>query len=226
MKTIVIGDLHGKTVWEQIEPKKYDKIIFLGDYVDNYDSTDEEIIENLKAIIKFKKQHKDKVVLLIGNHDIQYMDGGRLMVCSGYRDSYAKELNLIFQNNEDLFLEFFVIQGKNKYGGNNYVFSHAGFSRSLCEIYEISFNKYPDTPCHIGDRSGLYNIGKSRGGLHEHGGIFWADKSELESDYLPAIHQVVGHSKVKDFVRYGDHKSSIAFVDCLDSVTKFYEIDI
>ena len=28
MKTISIGDIHGKNVWKQVDPNKYDKIIF------------------------------------------------------------------------------------------------------------------------------------------------------------------------------------------------------
>ena len=38
MKIISIGDLHGKDVWKQIDPANYDKIIFVGDYTDDFPS--------------------------------------------------------------------------------------------------------------------------------------------------------------------------------------------
>jgi predicted MPP superfamily phosphohydrolase len=71
MRIIAIGDLHGKDCWLTIDPDKYDKIIFVGDYVDASDISREKIVENLEQVIAFKLKHPEKVELLLGNHDIQ-----------------------------------------------------------------------------------------------------------------------------------------------------------
>ena len=74
---LILPDIHGRTFW--VEPCKnkdnYDKIIFLGDYLDPYlfeNISEEKAIENFKKIIHFKKKNTDKVILLLGNHDCPY----------------------------------------------------------------------------------------------------------------------------------------------------------
>ena len=52
-------------------------IIFLGDYLDPYaheNISQEEALANFKEIIAFKQANKDRVTLLIGNHEIHYID--------------------------------------------------------------------------------------------------------------------------------------------------------
>ena len=78
MKLLIVPDVHGRDFWR--DPcyehyNEFDKIIFLGDYLDHYrdESTKEHDIETLKDIISFKKEHLDKVILLIGNHDCPYI---------------------------------------------------------------------------------------------------------------------------------------------------------
>ncbi len=72
MKIIVLGDVHGRTVWKEIINKENpDLTIFLGDYVStHYDIGEEEQLDNLDEILDFKEQNPDKVVLLRGNHDL------------------------------------------------------------------------------------------------------------------------------------------------------------
>ena len=55
-----------------INIKNYDKVVFLGDYVDSFTISNIASYENLKDIIRLKKRDPNKVVLLLGNHDIQY----------------------------------------------------------------------------------------------------------------------------------------------------------
>ena len=58
--------------WNEMPYTQYDQIVFVGDYVDSYDLSNVLILDNLKKILLFKKALPDKVVLLLGNHDIQY----------------------------------------------------------------------------------------------------------------------------------------------------------
>ncbi|NBP57427.1 metallophosphoesterase, partial [bacterium] len=38
MKTIFIGDIHGRSIWKEIvEQEKPDRVIFIGDYFDSFD---------------------------------------------------------------------------------------------------------------------------------------------------------------------------------------------
>ena len=52
MKILAVGDLHGSDHWKTIDPKKHDKIIFMGDYIDSFVFTDTEIVHNLKEVIQ------------------------------------------------------------------------------------------------------------------------------------------------------------------------------
>lgn len=73
MKIIIVPDVHGRDFWREPCYERYDefdKIIFLGDYLDHYsgESTYEHDIDTLIDVIGFKKTYSDKVILLIGNH--------------------------------------------------------------------------------------------------------------------------------------------------------------
>lgn len=69
MKTLILGDTHGRGVWEYIiEKEKPDKVVFLGDYFDSFDINFENQMVNFMRIINFKKKFKKDVTLLIGNH--------------------------------------------------------------------------------------------------------------------------------------------------------------
>ena len=66
MKTLVLGDIHGRTIWKDIiEKENPDKVIFLGDYVSTHEgiSSDQQI-EELYAILDYKDNNPDKVILL------------------------------------------------------------------------------------------------------------------------------------------------------------------
>src|ERR1700744_72314 len=102
MKHIVIGDLHGKDVWQQVDVDRYDRVVFLGDYVDDFLLPDLVIDQNLQDIIALKKRYPEKVILLLGNHDVQYMFFPHFR-CSGFRESMLRPLTSLFNLNHDLF---------------------------------------------------------------------------------------------------------------------------
>ena len=124
---LTLGDIHGRSTWKDIvfggetefffwkssiehgylelddnyDFHKFDKIIFVGDYVDSYDIDNVTILENLQDIVLFAKKYPDLVVLLLGNHDVQYIVQNEC--CSGYRGEMRADLNEIFVTNKDLF---------------------------------------------------------------------------------------------------------------------------
>ena len=53
MKTVVIGDVHGRSLWKLIvnQEQDADRIIFIGDYFDSFDIKGEEQLNNFLDII-------------------------------------------------------------------------------------------------------------------------------------------------------------------------------
>lgn len=63
MKTLVVPDLHGKSIWKlMVHMEEPDKVIFLGDYYDCFEqiSTAEQIF-NYKEIVKLKTDGTTKL---------------------------------------------------------------------------------------------------------------------------------------------------------------------
>ena len=127
MKLVVLGDIHGRTIWKQIvEKENPDKVIFLGDYVSTHEDIDEmQQIDNLEEILRFKKANSDKVILLRGNHDTQHL-GYKWAECSGYNFEVAQYMQ---QEIKKEFLE----NTQWIYREGNIIFSHAGVSKVWME---------------------------------------------------------------------------------------------
>ena len=132
MKTIIIGDVHGRDQWKQIvaQEKDADTVIFLGDYFDSFDVSAVEQMHNFKEIVEFKEtsftnagtedQHKTRVIMLIGNHDYHYFPEINDSSTSGYQTRMAMVIKqLIGEKREHL-------QVAHRIG--EFVFSHAGIS--------------------------------------------------------------------------------------------------
>jgi predicted MPP superfamily phosphohydrolase len=75
-KILILPDIHGRPFWKDAVEKHFDecdKIVFLGDYLDAYPNeeiTRKQEKNNFSEIISFKEKNADKVVLLLGNHDL------------------------------------------------------------------------------------------------------------------------------------------------------------
>lgn len=260
VKYLVISDIHTKNIWKKIIKQcegKFDKVIFLGDYIDRfltfqekvypelYEKAKKDSLNNLKEIIKYKKQNMDKVELLIGNHDYQYFL--TTSSCSGYDPSMHRDLQEIFLKNKDFF-NLFHLEG-------NWLFSHAGISQGFWEFVQREYlnlgkhllvgdlPKVYFTDLYIGQdlpqkepkemifNSLWYVAGYSRGGRNRYGGPLWADMNELvqlinkkEGYAYKGIpyYQVVGHTMIKDVVSVIDYEKEegIIFTDCIPGQEK------
>jgi predicted phosphodiesterase len=225
MHIIAIGDVHGRDTWKEIEDRKVDQIIFIGDYVDPHRPIpDFEVIRNLEEIIAFKKDKPESVTLLLGNHDAQYLHYP-LYPCSGHRADLQETFGSLLLDNADLF--------QIAWQHGRYLFTHAGISqgwydRHLTTLNELQGNSLAETLNTVHSsayRDILFEVGPSRGGWHPYGGPVWADQSETRQGYLADYHQVVGHSRVRDFEHYGDDKASVTYIDVGDTQVRFYEIE-
>ncbi len=67
MKTLILGDTHGRSNWKlAIYQEQPDRIIFIGDYFDSFEISGIEQIDNFKQIIQYKNDNPQvEVVLLI-----------------------------------------------------------------------------------------------------------------------------------------------------------------
>lgn len=124
MKTIFIGDIHGRPIWKDIidKEKEFDKLVFVGDYFDSKIYSAQEQIDNFLDIIDFKQsiQEDQEVILLIGNHDLHYFPEVGNSGVSGYQLDAAQEIEkVIHKKREHLQIAY-------QYG--KYLFSHAGVS--------------------------------------------------------------------------------------------------
>jgi metallophosphoesterase superfamily enzyme len=73
MKTIVLGDTHGRSNWKlAVHQDNPDRVIFIGDYFDSFNIKGEEQLNNFLDIIEYKKTSGKEVIMLIGNHDHHY----------------------------------------------------------------------------------------------------------------------------------------------------------
>lgn len=253
-KIISIGDLHGSQAWKKINPGEWDRIIFVGDYVDSLYFSDDEILQNLQSLLDFKKSFPDKVILLWGNHDLAYFYGGHERhYASGFKAGMLLHYFNLYTANRRLFQAAFGI--------GNYLWTHAGviqqwYDENIAGEMKsitagiksgleyrlqgqgISSNGLTPIDAELATTLNrlfdqyylpLFNVGVLRGGLYNEGGIFWADKRELEDDPLKGYHQMVGHNKTRSGIRVSNHfgdDTSITWLDCLETATEFYQLII
>ena len=196
---LILGDVHGNLEKTKafLAYKFEEAHCFVGDFVDSFSATDEEIYETLKTCIE------SGAILLIGNHDLHYFSDPPF-TCSGHRHYMQKGLNEIFEAfiAENRFKPAIVTEG--------FLVTHGGLSQGLGNSMragkdvnvilgkiEDEWKAYletrflrklsqPRTPRKI------FNIDFSRGGMDSFAGIFWAD---YRSTRLYGIPQIFGHSK-------------------------------
>lgn len=212
---VVIGDVHGRRQWKEIvERHPKDRILFLGDYCDPYDpGLSEGAVSNLEEIIRLKSREPDRIVLLLGNHDMHYLDryfpkGTR------YDEVQAPQLKRIFAANRALFCYAHEERG--------YLFTHAGISRKWWKRLR-SLSPGVDA-CSVAEclnaasgktMSAMRWVGSERGGTKPCSGPFWADLEETCAP-VAGLHQVVGHSRVDWISEVSDGEGSIIYCDALE----------
>lgn len=208
-KILIIPDVHGRTFWrkacELID--SVDKVIFLGDYLDPYPKegiSSEDCINNFVGILLFKRNHPDKVVLLIGNHDLHYLPKYQNDWGCRRDDSNFNTISNLFM----MFISYFQIA----YRYDKYLFTHAGVLQGWLDTingkkkirttvkitgekqYTIDnlndiFTDNPDL---------LVMIAEERGGRDVYGSCIWADVHEhLYTNWeppIPNIYQIFGHT--------------------------------
>ena len=234
MKTIAIGDVHGRSLWKLIvnQEQDADRIVFIGDYFDSFDISGVEQIQNFKEIIEYKQTSGKEVIMLIGNHDYHYFPEIGNNGTSGYQKGIAPSINQVIDENRQHL--------QMAYSFDEFLFTHAGVSpefmdqsfgpndwseNNVVELLNDLFKYKPksfdfngldpygddtcQTPIWIRPRS-LMSINKS----HDKG---------LKKKYI----QVVGHTQVKKLDLIGSQKSAggrYYLIDCQESTGEYLTI--
>lgn len=130
---LVVPDVHGRSFWKDDVAKalesgsRYDLVVFTGDYLDPYPHEGIEFNDawnNFQEILETKRQHYDKIILLLGNHDIHYFVGDSDSRGSRYDYEHAPEIRKAFLDNIKLFDMYYEEREEDDYP--LLIFSHAG----------------------------------------------------------------------------------------------------
>lgn len=199
MRVLVIPDVHGRKFWKEAIEKHKDnvsRIIFLGDFFDPYEKIGiEDLLSNYREVLDLKNSHPEKVILLYGNHDLEYLIS---QASHSNRHDYINEgkihnaLNAGSVNTDIIHEE--VINEK------RYIFSHAGIKQEWLKSNKLSPNiNLAEIRQLFKDRAKEFTdcISYMRGGLDLWGSPVWSDIYEkTDEDIVDGVVQVVGHTRV------------------------------
>jgi hypothetical protein len=155
MKTLVIPDVHQdlagvRKIFQLENLESFDEVIFLGDWLDSFHEPPK--VSSFKDTCLFLRDlvwnnKSNKMVFLVGNHDLAYIynnkkSGYSSIVpsltywCSGVTKNKIGTFRQVFYDKslkDDWFIDNFKIAHKSQ----GWIFSHAGISRSACIIINL-----------------------------------------------------------------------------------------
>lgn len=226
MKTIVVGDTHGRKDWQKISQQSFDKFVFIGDYVDTHESiTPMEQVENLREIIMFKQKNLNKVVLLIGNHDYHYWPTIAERY-SGYQPQMRASFEYEFSEFGNLF--------QATYEQDDILFSHAGVTKEWCKNNKIDsdgilkeglteqinelFEEQPR-------KFGFYGYDPYGDNITQ--GPFWVRPRSLMKDAVEGYKQIIGHTTQNIIYprNRNEYKDQFWFIDTLGTSGEYLVIE-
>lgn len=197
-KILVCGDVHCKKEVVDKALKLYkendcDRLIFIGDYTDDWNDTVEQNIEILDYLFELKYDMGDRLILLFGNHDISNWIAGDFK-CSGFSDIKHSQLKFSYEGNKQDF--------KMAHAENGFLITHAGVCISWLEFFlKVTENKelddeYLTKPKKVADLLNQYQSSLSL--FYPEDSPLWARLQHyLEESDFPRFKQVVGHSPVR-----------------------------
>lgn len=229
MRIIIVPDVHGRTFWRKCKNliNSVDKIIFLGDYLDPYIDIDgifpHEALTEFKEILEFKKNYPDKVILLLGNHDLHYWPQYKNIWGCRRDNANFDDISYLFISNINLFQISYKI--------DKYLFTHAGVQQGWLDTIngkkkvrittafkldkEYNIDNLNDLlyDCH----DALWMISRERGGRDLYGSCVWADIYEHLSyfrDPLLNYYQIFSHSYYYPTLSEYYKDEHLAMLDC------------
>lgn len=199
MRTLIVPDLHNRVDWVEpvLSSLRYDKVIFLGDYFDDFNDT----VENARKVAKWLKRSLSKPdrIHLCGTHEMWYrFPENPFLQASGNTEQKSNIINHILTEKDWNTLKLCYYEqgfllthagvhsyllGKNNLGTQemlNRIKSET--EKALHDVRKAKINPWLDA-------------GFARGGLQAVGGITWLDWNE-EFAPVPYLNQIVGHTQL------------------------------
>lgn len=222
--TLFVGDLHLQAklilplVEKAIEKHNVERVIFMGDYVDQWNQNDNDqlYIDELTLLNKFRKklikEGKVEPVFLIGNHDMPYLIG-----IPEYYSVYNRQ---VFDKVHDLLLQ---LQPQIAYEvDDDFIASHAGYVQT--SAWEIPLWHFkPWLYSYIDKSIELQKQVGRRGGFDTYGSMLWEDFGE-RLWRAGMKYQIVGHTPQKTITDLRGNITCEANCICVDtfSLNQFY----
>ena len=220
-KLVIIPDIHNKyPVAEKIIKMECpDRVLFLGDYFDDFYDTLDDADNTAKWLIKSLRQ-KNRTHL-IGNHDLSYMTYNQNLKCTGYSSDKHEVIrgNNIPWDRLKLF-----------YWADDWLCTHAGLANEFYKQQQLGGS---DSVHEVLERSrrdlenihdvnyahAFFQAGFSRGGTSPVGGILWCHYGEFVD--VHGIKQIFGHTR-DSTVRHKKTKYSEHY--CIDTQLNHYAV--
>lgn len=124
-KVLAVGDVHAKS-WMFYDIAEimdlYDKVVFVGDFVDNWNTDPIKSIGTWKTLHTFMQSNSDKVHAVIGNHDYAYIHPEIAGRSSGWNPVTSHLLNIP----ENKFLRDWLLTLPVTLEVDGVTYSHAG----------------------------------------------------------------------------------------------------
>lgn len=219
MKYLFVGDVHNHTyIFNDVarldKEYNFDKIIFMGDYVDDWLTTNHQSLVTLDRLFDLKQTNPEKYTLLIGNHELSYLG----YECSGHDSELEDVMEMKLKENIDL-LDFYTIV---QCGDEEFVCTHAGITNEYIRNMLDGELKWKEVLSDI-NKDKLNNlymlsmVSGARGGSEPFSSFVWADIREhsYNNQFEPPIikHQIMGHTpvttcrKLDDFIFIDTHST-------------------
>lgn len=197
-KILIVPDVHGRSFWHKAEElvNDVDKIVFLGDYLDPYGYegiTFDMALEEFNSILEFADKHSDKVIMLVGNHDMHYIKTD-FMDCSRMNRLQRQDLHELYMKHLSKFRLVYKCEDK-------WLFSHAGVYSDWLNYCYFELSDLEDFQKFLKDDNypALEALSFYRGGWQRTGSCIWADIRESASyELLPGFKHIVGHTQLTE----------------------------
>lgn len=218
MKLIAIGDIHGNPNWIKVieREKEFDRIIFLGDYVDTrFGYTPLEQKQNLEKLLEFKKDNPAKVILLFGNHDYHYIS--RSEQYSGFQSAMYHDFNNLFTKaiQENIIHVIYTHEG--------YIFSHAGISKTW--MLNNNIENISEINDYLIFKPRVFNFAIGSNSSNTGDDItqspIWIRPDSLMLDGIDGYIQVVGHTANDKVVI----EKNMICIDCFNNANTYMVIN-
>ena len=240
MKTVVIGDVHGRSLWKLIvNQENPDRVVFIGDYFDSFDIKGEEQLNNFLDIIEYKKSSGKEVIMLIGNHDHHYFPEIGDSGTSGYQPMFSYQISPVLDANREHL--------QMAYQMDEFLFSHAGISSKFLDsvfgnggwkletmVEQVNeLFKYKPLTFNFGEAVSIKKMSylDPYGDNEEQSPIWIRPRSLMAANrntLRTQVIQVVGHTQVKKLDLVGSEKTAggrYYLIDCQGTTGEYLIIE-